>query len=213
MILRKTIFCTAVLIIIGLASSVKLSAQPPSMAPPPSSSESESEEETMEAAPQLNAPAVDQAPDYGMDYYKEFYEETFDELFEDVYSTIKEQIQEIGCMIRQERNSPDEDGFYRGVIKSDMCMFAEGKRYTFDSMKVYSLEIPNIRGAIWQNARREYKFIIQEQEDGMVLVKLTCEMSGHERYVTDEVHFWQSNGYFESMMMDRLRDNLTVAAG
>jgi hypothetical protein len=40
---------------------------------------------------------------------------------------------------------------------------------------------------------------------------LKGEMSGREGYVTNEVHFWKSNGYFEHFLVERIKKILAGA--
>ncbi len=158
------------------------------------------EEEMMEDAP----PAKEER----MKYYQEKFEETYQNvLFEDVWNAVKQSIKDINCAIIKDSYSQNDEGFYKGVIKSDFCIFAMGDK-TLENLEKYSIKVPVIRGGTWHTGRMQYKFIIEENDDGSVYLRLVGEISGFESYVTEQVHFWESNGYLEHMMMKRLRKNL-----
>ncbi len=142
-------------------------------------------------------------------YFKEKYEKTYDYAFEIVWEAIKKSLEEKNCQIAHERYTQTDEGLYKGSIKSDFCVFAAvaNDDDVFDSLKVYSLEVPFIRGGIWLNGRMEYKFKLKENDDGSVYVRLKGKLSGFEDYVTHEVHFWQSNGYFETKMLEAIEKN------
>jgi hypothetical protein len=89
-----------------------------------------------------------------------------------------------------------------------MCVFVEGEGKTIDTLQRYSLKVPVIRGGVWINGRMQYKFIIKEQEDGQVHLRLIGEVSGFENYVTSSVHFWESNGILETRMLRRIEENI-----
>jgi len=140
-------------------------------------------------------------------YYKEKYEQTFDYPFEVVWEAIKLSLQEKGYQVAYEKYSQTDEGLYKGSIKSDYCVFSAGDDTTFATLKKYSYEVPFIRGGIWLNGRMEYKFKLKENDDGSVYVRLKGKISGFEDFVTHEVHFWKSNGIFETRMMKNIERN------
>lgn len=152
-----------------------------------------------------------QVPDE-LRFYKEKYEQTFDQPFEIVWNAIIKAVEENNCMFKTKNYRTTDEGFFKGSIQSDFCVFTQGKDSTFDVLKRYSLEMPMIRGGNWVNGRIQYKFIIKEQEDGMVYMLMKTELSGFEEYVTYEVHFWQSNGLLEKAILDRINELIAAAA-
>jgi hypothetical protein len=142
-------------------------------------------------------------------YLKDTYEEVFDLPFEEVWEAAIESIEEINCMIISKNPRQTDEGLLKGVIKSDFCVFARGDT-TYEGLTYYSLKdsLPYIRGAVWKNGRMQYRWIIKEDEDRMVHVRLIGEISGMESHVTRKVHFWKSNGFFETKMFERLRNKL-----
>ena len=146
--------------------------------------------------------------DEKMKYYKEKYEAAFDAPFEVVYRAAKQSISELNCMIMNESYSQTDEGLYKGRVKSDICVLVDGKDSTWDVLQKYSVDLPIIRGGVWQNGGIQYNFILKETKDGKVLVTLKGEISGFEEYVTYLRHFWESNGYLETMMLDRLKKNI-----
>ncbi|MBX3043965.1 MAG: hypothetical protein KIT33_08370 [Candidatus Kapabacteria bacterium] len=137
-------------------------------------------------------------------YLKEKYEDTLNLDFEKVWESAIKCIEDINCMIITKNPRAGDDGLYRGTLQSDYCVFALGDT-VLRNLKYYSVELPFIRGGIWENARFQYKFIIRELEEGGCYVRITGEISGKERLVTNKVHFWQSNGFKEYQMMERLK--------
>jgi len=141
-------------------------------------------------------------------YYKEKYEISFDAPFEVVFRAAKQSISELSCMIMNESYNQSDDGLYKGKVKSDICVLVDNKDSTYDVLKLYSTDLPIIRGGVWQNGGAQYNFIIKEQKDGKVHVILKAEMDGFEEYVTYQRHYWESNGYLETMMLERLQKNV-----
>jgi len=140
-------------------------------------------------------------------YYKEKYEKTFNYPFEIVWNAVKQSIEGISCQIGYENYKQTDEGWYKGTIKSDYCVFSTGDDTTFATLKKYSLEVPYIRGGIWINGRMQYKFMLTEKEDGSVDLMLKGEISGFEEFVTNEVHFWKSIGIFETRMLKEIEKN------
>ncbi len=141
-------------------------------------------------------------------YYKEKYDETYQYSFESVWNAVKEAIIDLNCMVAQEKYSQTDEGFFKGKLESDYCVFSVGLDSTFDVLKRYSLELPLIRGGRWMTGRMKYVFNIEEKSDGSVYLLLRGEISGFENYVTHRVHFWKSNGYWETYILNRIREKL-----
>ena len=141
-------------------------------------------------------------------YFKEKYEANFDAPFEIVFKAIKKSITDINCMISKQSYSQNENGLYKGIVRSDACLFTEGSDSSFTVLGKYSINMPIIRGGDWVNGRMMYKFTITELENGKVYLLLKGDLSGYEKYATNLVHFWDSNGYLETMMMDRVANNV-----
>jgi hypothetical protein len=140
-------------------------------------------------------------------YLKDKYEDTLNLPFEKVWEAAVACIESINCQIITKNPRQGDDGLYRGTIQSDFCVFALGDS-VLRNLKYYSVELPFIRGGVWVNARFQYKFIIKELEDGNCSVRMIGEVSGFEDHVTMKVHFWQSNGFKEYQMLERLKMNL-----
>ena len=141
-------------------------------------------------------------------YYKKSYEDTYKETFENVWNAVKSSLDECRCMIIKSPYKPNDEGFYKGSIISDFCVFTAGPDSTEKVAKRYSLKFPRIRGAVWTNARMQYKFLINESSDGTVHLVLKGELSGFEEYVTGAVQFWESNGFLETIMLERIKKNI-----
>jgi hypothetical protein len=143
-------------------------------------------------------------------YFKERYDDTLAYSFEVVWNAIKLSLENISCLISQEKYSQTDQGLFKGSLKSDYCVFSQGKDSTFDVLKKFSVEVPYIRGGMWLTGRMQYKFNLTEREDNTIYLLLKGEVSGWEEFVTHEVHFWKSNGYFETMMLKNVRVNCEI---
>jgi hypothetical protein len=143
-------------------------------------------------------------------YYKERYEVKYKESFELIWKAAKKSMNEIKCLLLQESESQNEQGFYQGILKSDYCVLAQGTDTSQEVMDRYSYDRPRIMAGVWRNCRVQYRFVIREQEDGSTVVLLKTEMSGFEEYVTVEVQFWKSNGILEHNMFLRLEKNIEL---
>lgn len=172
--------------------------------PPESPKKSEGQEQINES--EIKDEGGKEVPE-NLRYYKEAYKEVYDLSFETIWQAIKKSLEDIGCMISQEKYSQTDQGLYKGSLKSDFCVFTAGKDSTFKTLKKYSFELPVIRGGIWLNGRMQYKFKLEETPDNKVKLDLKGELSGFEDFVTHEVIFWKSNGYFEAKMLDRIKEN------
>lgn len=144
-------------------------------------------------------------------YYKEKYEIDFDAPFEVVFRAAKQSISDVSCMIMNESYSQTDEGLYKGKVKSDICVLIDNIDSTYDVLQQFSLDMPIIRGGVWQNGGIQYSFIIKEQKDGKVLVTLKAEMDGFEEYVTYQRHYWESNGYLETVMLESLKKNVDAS--
>ncbi len=181
----------------------------------------ESEEKSEEAEEE-----ADQKPKYNWDddeeeetdpkmkYYKEKYEESYNYPFEVVWNAVKKALEAKGCMVDRESYRQDDEGYYKGKIRSDMCVFVDGTDSSGTLLKKYSVKMPFIRGGIWKNGRFQYKFIVKENPDGTVYLRLKGEMSGYEDHITQEVHFWDpskgevSTGLLEAEMFRLISEQL-----
>jgi hypothetical protein len=145
-----------------------------------------------------------------LQYYKENYNEVFTEYyFDEVWNAILKSIEATGCQIGTKSNSQNDEGFFKGKIVSDFCVFAmkESKHDVIDSLIKYSYELPLIRAGVWESGRVQYKIILKEHEENVEMI-LKAELSGREGYVTNEVHWWKSNGYFEHHLIESIKANL-----
>jgi hypothetical protein len=142
-------------------------------------------------------------------YLKEKYEETFKLPFNRVWEAAIKSIENIDCQVINKNTKQDDEGLYKGKVESDFCVFAVGDT-SWDNLKYYATELPFIRGGTWVTGRFQYKFIIKENKDGSTHLRIIGEVSAFESYVTARVHFFQSNGFKESMMMERIKKNLDL---
>lgn len=147
--------------------------------------------------------------DEAMKYFKDkYYEELDGVYFEDAWNAVIESLSDQGCELMTKVQKDNDEGFLKGVLKSEFCVFVNNDS-TFDLLRIYSVKMPVIRGGIWTNGRIQYKIIIEEINDGEgVSILINGELSGSEENVTNEVHFWASNGWFETDLMYRIKNKL-----
>ena len=140
-------------------------------------------------------------------FYRAKYDLTFTESFDLVTKAVTAVLEDIQCLTTQNVLKTDKDGFNRQIIKSDFCVFVEGDS-TFEKLKIFSKEMPFIRGGTWKNGRMQYSFVITEQADGSTYLLLKGNLSGFENYVTNKVHFWESNGQLEQVILDAITEKV-----
>lgn len=144
-------------------------------------------------------------------YYREKFEETYtDYFFDEVWNACIEALDARSCAVAQKSSRQDENALFRGKLTSEYCIFAmdEDEHDVADSLWKYSYKVPVIRGADWKNGRIQYKIILKENEDESVYMRIIGEISGMEGHVTNEVHFWESNGWFEHYLLEQINENL-----
>jgi hypothetical protein len=143
-------------------------------------------------------------------FYKPKYDATYEAPIDIVAKAVKKTLDDISCVIVQAKEkTDDEDGWARWIIKSDFCVFVEGDS-SFTKLREKSYNMPFIRGGAWKNGRMQYKFVITEQPDEKVYLLLTGNMSGFEHFVTNRVHFWESNGQFEHEILVSIENNIKL---
>jgi len=136
--------------------------------------------------------------------------ETVPTTFGKVWRAIKRSMEEVACPKTQVEKiiEPMEDGgLYKGQYFSEFCVLAQGEDSTKNVIKRYS-EIPRIRGGIWTTFRIQYKLNLKEEEGNKTRIILRAQCSGYEEFITQETHFWNSNGVLEREMMARLLANI-----
>ena len=145
-----------------------------------------------------------------MIYFKKKYEDEFDNFFDDVWNVCLEVLKSKKCMISQKNNRQTDEGLYKGKIVSEYCAFANESagEDVYDSLMYYSIKVPVIRGGVWDNGRVQYKIVLKETEDETVTLLLKGEISGKESNVTNEVHFWESSGWFEHHLLEEIKERL-----
>jgi hypothetical protein len=144
--------------------------------------------------------------DAAMKYFKEEYKAELEGVyFEDLWNAVVTSLSEQGCELMTKVQKTNEEGFLKGVMKSEFCVFVNDNT-TFDALKLYSVKMPVIRGGIWMNGRIQYKIILEEINEGEgTAITISGELSGSEENVTNEVHFWASNGWFETDLLYRVK--------
>lgn len=134
-------------------------------------------------------------------------EDTLKASIRTVWRGIKRAFYQLGTFSDPSTRDPKMDektGLYRGFIRSDFRVFASGSDSTADVLERYG-RLPVIRGGTWKAGRVKYEFKVKELAEDLTYVALVCGISGYEEGVTNEVHFWNSNGILDKEMMDLLK--------
>jgi len=138
-------------------------------------------------------------------YFKEKYEEVYETDFETAWQACEKFILDRPCQILTQKVKETEEGRSRGVLRSELCIFAQGDT-VFKKIQLYSLDPPFIRGGVWTSGRMQYTFIVTELENNKVNIELKGEISGFENHVTFKAHFFQSRGLLEFMAFEYIAD-------
>ena len=104
-----------------------------------------------------------------------------------------------------------EDGKSRGVIRSELCIFAQNDETVFPKIQKYALDPPFIRGGVWTSGRMKYVFIVTEVEANNINVELRGELSGFEDNASFKAHFFNSNGLLEFQAFEAIREMINNA--
>ncbi|MFN4767855.1 MAG: hypothetical protein ACK49C_03750 [Ignavibacteria bacterium] len=134
-------------------------------------------------------------------------EDTLKSSIRTVWKGIKRAFNELGTFSDPSTRDPKMDektGLYRGFIRSDFRVFASGSDTTAEVLERYG-RLPVIRGGTWKAGRVKYEFKVRELAEDLTYVALVCGISGYEEGVTNEVHFWNSNGILDKEMLQLLR--------
>lgn len=139
--------------------------------------------------------------------------ETLNGSFGKVWNGIRVAMREFGCDKPQTEKviePAEEGGFYRGLYISDFCVKASGEDTTMDVISRYG-KLPKIRGGIYVSFRVQWKINVKEEERGKSSIIMKCELSAFEEFITNSVHFFNSNGILEQQMLEMIKT--AVAAG
>lgn len=134
-------------------------------------------------------------------------EDTLKASIRTVWKGIKRAFNELGTFSDPSTRDPKMDektGLYRGFIRSDFRVFTGGKDTTVEVLERYG-RLPVIRGGTWMAGRVKYEFKVREIAEDLTYVSLVCGISGYEEGVTNEVHFWNSNGILDKEIMELLK--------
>jgi hypothetical protein len=138
--------------------------------------------------------------------------ENFQQPFPKLFKTIKTTLEEKGCRIERDKYSEGDEGLFKGIVKSEFCVFVTGADSTRTFLERYSQRVPVIRGGEWTAGRIQYIIVLKEKEDNSVDFELKAEISGFEEYVTHQVHFFPANGILEKELINTIKANLTKSS-
>ena len=136
------------------------------------------------------------------------FNENFQQPFPRLFKTIKTTLEEKGCRIERDKYSEGDEGLFKGIVKSEFCVFVTGEDSTYSFLERYSQRVPVIRASMWTSGRIQYIIVLKEKADNSVDMELKAEISGFEDYVTHQVHFFPANGILEKEFIELLKTNL-----
>jgi hypothetical protein len=136
------------------------------------------------------------------------FNENFQVAFPKLFKVIKNTLQEKGCAVERDKYSEGDEGLFKGIIKSEFCVFVEGEDSTYTFLQRYSQRVPVIRAGTWSAGRIQYIIVLKEKDDNSVDMELKAEVSGFENYVTGQMHFFPANGIKEKEFIEALKANL-----
>jgi hypothetical protein len=127
--------------------------------------------------------------------------------FGKVWSAVEKAMEVRQCgkaQVKKVVEPEDVDGFYKGTYVSDFCVLVKGEDSTADVMEAFG-DLPRIRNGIWITGRVQFRVAVREEQRNKTKVVLKAELSGFEEYITNQVHFWNSNGKLEEEMVGLIK--------
>lgn len=143
-------------------------------------------------------------------YFKEKYEWTFNAPFEKAWNSVKELMTELGGQIAVQKSSQDEEGKYKGTLKSDNIIIAEGIDTTYHILQQYENKMIDIPNCQWVTARVNYKATFNEIDENTTKMQLIVQLSGFEKKISNQFHFIVSNGLKEKDFYEKLVKKLGI---
>jgi len=144
---------------------------------------------------------LDQTPQF-------IHEENLKKPFPTVWKAIHNALETMSCRVETEKYSQSgDDNLFKGNLRTENWIFITGEDSTLDVLEKYGV-VPTIRAGRWVSGRAQFKFIVKEKDDETTDVRLTTEISGFEEYVTQKVHFWNSNGVLDALIMEKVKKAL-----
>lgn len=144
---------------------------------------------------------LDQTPQFVL-------EENLKKPFPTVWKAIHNALETMSCRVETEKYSQSgDDNLFKGNIRTENWIFITGEDSTLDVLEKYGV-VPTIRAGRWVSGRAQFKFIVREKDDETTDVRLTTEISGFEEYVTQKVHFWNSNGVLDAQILEKIKKAL-----
>ena len=143
---------------------------------------------------------LDQTPQFVL-------EENLKKPFPTVWKAIHNALETMSCRVETDKYSQDDNNLFKGNIRTENWIFITGEDSTLDVLEKYGV-VPTIRAGRWVSGRAQFKFIVREKDNETTDVRLTTEISGFEEYVTQKVHFWNSNGMLDGQIMEKIKKAL-----
>ncbi len=137
-------------------------------------------------------------------YYKDTFDIKMNASFEKVWNSTKELVGELGGQLAVQKSSQDEEGKYRGTIKSDNIIIADGVDSSIKVLQRYEYEMIYVPNGVWTIGRVNYRIVMNEIDADNTRIQLFIQLSGKENKITQIFHFFKSNGVLENEFLKKL---------
>lgn len=137
-------------------------------------------------------------------YYKDTFNIEVKAGFEKVWNSCKEIIAEYGGNLVVNKSSQDDEGRFKGSLKSDAIILVQGVDSTMSVLQKYEYDMIYIPNGQWSIGRVIYRVVMKEIDDETTNLTLIVQLSGKEDKITQIFHFFKSNGILENRFFEKL---------
>lgn len=144
-------------------------------------------------------------------YYKDTFDLKVNAAFEPLWNSAKELISEMGGQLAVQKSYQNDEGLFQGTLKSDNVVLAEGSDTTFNVLQRYEYKMIYIPNNDWNIGRVNYRLLMSEIDEKTTRLRLFVQLSGFEKRITNQFHFFKSNGLLEKDFIERLYKKLGLS--
>lgn len=141
-------------------------------------------------------------------YYKDTFNIEVKADFEKTWNACKDIIAEYGGNLVVNRSSQDDEGKFKGSLKSDAIILVQGIDSTLSVLQRYEYDMVYIPNSQWTIGRVIYRVVMKEIDENTTNLTLFVQLSGKEDKITQIFHFFKSNGILENRFFDKLHEKL-----
>lgn len=141
-------------------------------------------------------------------YYKDTFDLKVNAPFETVWNSAKDLITEMGGQLAVQKSFQNDEGLFQGTLKSDNIVLTEGSDTTFNILQKYEYKMVYIPNNDWNIGRVTYRLLMNEIDETTTRLRLFVQLSGFEKRITNQFHFFKSNGLLEKEFFENLYSKL-----